>query len=209
MFNQQRGLTLVELLVAISVLAIVAVLGWRGLDGIVRARITLTSDLEQTRGMQLTFAQLQSDCMHLASPTILLNHPAVQAKPEQLNLVRTVFSEDQPLRLQVISYQVKEGTLTRRETASTRDLIELDTMWQSAISNTDASSVVTLQSGVSAMAMRLWFVGSNGWSVPFIASTTTQVSPAIAPVTPTGLEVSLQLQGQQTSLLKVFLLGAL
>lgn len=35
------GFTLIELLVAITVMAIVAVLGWRGLDGIVRARLTL------------------------------------------------------------------------------------------------------------------------------------------------------------------------
>jgi general secretion pathway protein J len=34
-----RGFTLIELLVAITILAIVAVLGWRGLDGIVRARV--------------------------------------------------------------------------------------------------------------------------------------------------------------------------
>ena len=31
---KHRGLTLVELLVAISVLAFVAILGWRGLDGL-------------------------------------------------------------------------------------------------------------------------------------------------------------------------------
>jgi general secretion pathway protein J len=209
MFNQQRGLTLVELLVAISILAIVAVLGWRGLDGIVRARIALTSDLEQTRGMQLTFAQLQSDCMHLASPTIVLNRPTFQTKPEQLNLVRTVFADSRPSRLQVVSYQVKEGVLTRRESAATRDLSELDSIWQTAINNTDTSPNVTLQSDVSAMTIRLWFAGSNGWSVPYAATTATPLSPAIAPIVPTGLEVALQLQGQQTSLLKVFLLGAL
>ena len=209
MRNKQHGLTLVELLVAISILATIAVLGWRGLDGIVRARIALTGELEQTRGMQLTFAQLQSDCLHFASPVILLNRPAIQAKPAQLNMVRTVFAEGQPSRLQVVSYQIKEGVLTRRESAATRDLIELDALWQSAISNTDASPIVTLQSGVSAMAMRLWFADSNGWSIPFTASTATPVSPIITPPTPIGLEVALQLQEQPTSLLKVFLLGAL
>ena len=61
-----RGFTLIELLVAISILAIVAVLGWRGLDGIVRARVALTDQMETTRGMQLAFAQMQSDCEHMA-----------------------------------------------------------------------------------------------------------------------------------------------
>ena len=61
---EQRGFTLVELLVAISILAIVAVLGWRGLDGIMRARGTLTDQMEVTRGMQLAFAQLQRSMDH-------------------------------------------------------------------------------------------------------------------------------------------------
>ena len=63
---RRRGFTLVELLVAISILAVVAVLGWRGLDSIVRARTSLTEQMETTRGMQLAFAQMQSDCEHKA-----------------------------------------------------------------------------------------------------------------------------------------------
>src|SRR4030065_1669722 len=81
---KHRGFTLVELLVAISVLGFVAVLGWRGLDGIVRARIALTSDLEQTRGMQLAFAQLQSDCAHLASTSILQGRMPLAVEQERL-----------------------------------------------------------------------------------------------------------------------------
>ena len=44
MKQRARGFTLIELLVAISILAIVAVLGWRGLDAIVRARVSLNED---------------------------------------------------------------------------------------------------------------------------------------------------------------------
>jgi general secretion pathway protein J len=64
----RRGFTLIELLVAITILAIVAVLGWRGLDGIIRSRVALTAQMEQTRGMQLAFAQMQSDCENMAAP---------------------------------------------------------------------------------------------------------------------------------------------
>ena len=205
-----RGLTLVELLIAISVLAVIAVLGWRGLDGIVRARIALASDLEQTRGMQLAFAQLQSDCNHLANTSILPNRLPLVINQERLSLVRTVFADDQPVRLQVVTYRINNGVLTRRESAATRDLKELDSLWLVATSDTDATQPpfdklrtgVELQSGVSAMSMRLW--DGSVWR------TTTAPPPnsAANPVIPSGLEITLQLRGRDSGMLKVFMLGA-
>ena len=208
-----KGLTLVELLVAISVLGFVAVLGWRGLDSIVRARIALTSDLEQTRGMQLAFAQLQSDCAHLASPANLPNRIPLAIEQGRLTLVRTVFADNQPSRLQVITYRVNDGMLTRRESAATRDLRELDTLWQAAVNDTDTGQAVTLQSDVAAMTMRLWING--GWrtqadAVITIGGATATPTPTAtpSPSVPTGLEVTMQLRGRNTGMLKIFLLGA-
>ena len=204
---RHKGLTLVELLVAISVLGFVAVLGWRGLDSIVRARIALTSDLEQTRGMQLAFAQLQSDCAHLASPANLPNRIPLAIEQGRLTLVRTVFADNQPSRLQVITYRVNDGMLTRRESAATRDLRELDTLWQAAVNDTDTGQAVTLQSDVAAMTIRLWING--GWRTEADAVITIGGSTATAtPSVPTGLEVTMKLRGRDTGLLKIFLLGA-
>jgi general secretion pathway protein J len=202
---RHKGLTLVELLVAISVLGFVAVLGWRGLDSIVRARIALTSDMEQTRGMQLAFAQLQSDCAHLVSPSALPNRIPLAVGQGRLTLVRTVFADNQPSRLQVITYRVNDGMLTRRESAATRDLRELDTLWQTAVNDTDTGQAVTLQSDVAAMTMRLWI--SDGWRTEADAVITIGGSTA-TPSVPTGLEVTMQLRGRDTGMLKIFLLGA-
>ena len=201
----QSGLTLVELLVAISVLGFVAVLGWRGLDSIVRARIALTSDLEQTRGMQLSFAQLQSDCAHLASASVLSGRIPLVLGQGQLTMVRTVYGDNQPSRLQVISYRVKDGLLTRRESAATRDLRQLDFYWQNAVNDTQTSPPVVLQSGVADMTMRLWING--GWRTKANAAITIG-SPVAAQSTATGLEVTLQLRGRDGSMQKIFLLGA-
>ena len=208
--GKHTGFTLIELLVAISVLGVIAVLGWRGLDSIVRARIALTSDLEQTRGMQLAFAQLQSDCAHLASPYILPGRVPLIAGQDQLTLIRTVFADNQPTFLQVISYRVQSGVLTRRESSATRDLRQLDTLWRSAINNTDASPAVALQSGVSAMTVRFWVNGGNAWFTNLSMLTPPPVVPGSvpSPAQLTGLEVTMQLRGRDTGLLKVFLLGA-
>jgi general secretion pathway protein J len=200
-------LTLVELLVAISVLGFVAVLGWRGLDSIVRARIALASDLEQTRGMQLAFAQLQSDCAHLASATILANRMPLAAEQDRLTLIRTVYADNQPSRLQVIAYRVKDGVLTRSESAATRDFRVLDRLWLTASNDSDTAQAVVLQSGVAALKMRLWISGSNGWRTDFDILA-PHAGSTVSPPVPSGLEVTMQLRGHDTGMLKIFLLGA-
>jgi len=214
---RHRGLTLVELLVAISVLGLVAVLGWRGLDGIVRARVALTSDLEQTRGMQLAFAQLQSDCMHMANPSTLPNKVPLDIGQGRLTLVRTVFADNQPSRLQVVAYRLKDGVLTRSESAATRDLKELDSQWLTAENDTDMSQAVVLQSDVAALTMRIWLSDGSGWrsgvNAPLPASSNMPLAASgvvatVSHLLPTGLEVTMQLRGHDASMLKIFLLGA-
>lgn len=207
--DKHRGLTLVELLVAISVLGFVALLGWRGLDSIIRARIALTSGLEQTRGMQLTFAQLQNDCAHLANPSVLPNRVPLAVSQERLTLVRTIFADNQPSRLQIITYQVKDGELTRRESVPTRDLRELDAIWLTTANGSDNAQAVVLQSGVAALTMRLWDSGGNRWHTGIGTNKpSASASTAASHFAPTGLEVALQLQANETAILKIFLLGA-
>ncbi len=205
--DRTRGFTLIELLVAISILAIVAVLGWRGLDSIVRARVALTGNLEQTRGLQLAFAQLQSDGEHLASSADLGGRVALTAQPGRLTLVRTVFADNQPSRMAVVAYRISNGVLTRRESGATRDLRELDILWKNAIGDLDAAQAVVLQADVAAMTMRLWMSDSLMWRNSDEVAPNADPSAPTAPV-PLGLEVALQLSGRETGMRKVFLLGA-
>jgi len=201
------GLTLIELLVAISVLGFVAILGWRGLDSIVRARITLTNEMEQTRGIQLALAQLQNDCSHLADSYILPNRQAISIAQGRLTLIRTMNADHQPSRLQVISYAVRKGVLTRHASTPTRDLASLDAMWLAAASDADTGYSVKLRSDVAALSMRLWING--GWRTA--ENATLPAAPATQPagkLSPTGLEIELQLRERDATLLKVFLLGA-
>lgn len=207
------GFTLIELLVAISILAIIAVLGWRGLDSIVRARKSLNAELEQTRGTQISFAQLENDSAHLAGVNLLSNHESLRAVQQRLIMIRTVYEDNQPSRLQVVAYRVVEGVLSRRESNATRDMKILDADWQNALNDRDTMPVVNLQSDIVSLDMRTWNNDENTWRIAGsdIASETIGATNAQRPKSApskTGLEVSLQLRGREHPLLKLFLLGA-
>ena len=197
---RKRGFTLIELLVAVAVLAIVAVLGWRGLDGIVRSRQALTEQMEQTRGIQLAFAQLQSDLDHLALRKQLRSRENLAADSRRFALIRTVLEESEPTRLQVVTYRIVDGVLSRRESLPTRDLLQLDTLWQAALNNTDDTPAVVLQSAVDTMTARVWRDG--GWQPVPAEAQSTQNNQDLP-----GLELSLQMRGQTGPLVKVFMLG--
>jgi general secretion pathway protein J len=232
MRHRQRGFTLVELLVAITILAIVAVLGWRGLDGIIRSRQVLTEQMDQTRGAQLAFAQLQNDLEQLADKTELGDRQPLVADETSMVFVRNVLRESEPSRVQVVSYRIRDGVLVRKESMATRDLRQLDMLWQAALADTGPASAVALQGGVAKMTSRVWDAG--GWQpAPTLASTSTgtganpggsagvgsgPVPQAVRQLTTfTGLEWTLQLQapgqaggeaGQPQNLMKIFLVGA-
>ena len=103
-FRKESGFTLIELLVAIAILAIIAVMGWSGLDSIIRARQTLNRELEQSRGTQISFVQLENDCAHLVSDALLPRRENLRAFDTQLILIRTVYEDNRAPQLQVVSH---------------------------------------------------------------------------------------------------------
>lgn len=80
-----RGFTLVEVLVSLFVLAIVAGLSWRGIDGMVRTRDASQQRLEQQLRLQSVIGQWEADLAAVQDTDVV---PALQFDGASLRLTR-------------------------------------------------------------------------------------------------------------------------
>lgn len=64
--SHPRGFTLVEVLVAIAVMALMALMSWRGIDGMLRTQTGLQARADELRTLQASLAQWQTDLNQLA-----------------------------------------------------------------------------------------------------------------------------------------------
>lgn len=64
--NRSHGFTLIEVLVAISVMALMSLMAWKGLDGMLRTQSSLQGRSDEIRTLQAGLAQWQTDLDMLA-----------------------------------------------------------------------------------------------------------------------------------------------
>lgn len=159
-----RGFTLLELLVAVALLSVLAVLSWRGMDSVLSARERIVESSDELRALSIAFAQLEQD-VRASWPVALLGleEPAIAftARGEPMRgevaLVRET-SASQPLQLQRVRYRLNGQRFERGFapwTPSTADpaqpVSEQPLVWQ------------PLLVGVDEVQFRAW-VPSRGWT---------------------------------------------
>ena len=82
---RQKGFTLIEVLVAIVVMAIMSLMAWQGVDGIVRARDANQSRLELTLRLETVISQWEQDLALLQETDAV---PAITCDGQTMRLTR-------------------------------------------------------------------------------------------------------------------------
>ena len=209
-----RGFTLIELLVAIAIMAVIAVLSWRGLDQIIRGRETITNAMEDERVFAQLFDQMRIDARQAASDDES-GQPAISVSGSVLQIVREMVLPGEAPRLQVVRYRVSEGRVIRYASPPLGNVGDLRRALRGG--EGDGWTAVPLMGGVGAISARL-YVPKVGWTTQMkdVQSAITendnnlkvpQLGNAPLPRSVTGLEVSVGAKSLARPVTRVFLVG--
>ncbi|MGA9700018.1 type II secretion system protein GspJ [Pseudomonas sp.] len=162
MNRAQQGFTLIEVMVAIMLMAIVSVIAWRGLDSVTRADQHLQASTEQTEVLLRALNQMQRDLSLRAS--VELNAEDNQAKPEGLAAVTVRSSDSKGFRLEVIRSAPVAGEGLQR----VRWWLKGDQLYRAAAPTRDrfplpaAKDGVVVLTDVRDLQVRVW-EADKGW----------------------------------------------
>ncbi len=207
MTRRTAGFTLLELLVAAMVLAVMAALSWRGLDGVARGRDAIRDSSAASAQLALCMQQLRADIDGARDAGRDL--PAISLAPSgDLLIVRRAPGSAAPLDgapprdaglLQVVRWGVRGGVWRRwaSDPQGQRGAL-LAAMRQPA-----GDGLPMLDGVTSARFLVFRYAGSGlsqqsgAWVNPYTAADTAASSPAkqAALRTPAGLRVTLQCAG--------------
>lgn len=114
--KQQRGLTLVELLVALSLCAVLGILSYRGLSALITSRDHIAQTNQRWREIALFYSRLEGDLMQsVARDAQTANGkatPGMATLPDGLVLTR--FRGDRA-GIERVSYRLENAALVLRE----------------------------------------------------------------------------------------------
>jgi general secretion pathway protein J len=185
MKHRTQGFTLIEVMIAILLMAVVSLIAWRGLDSVSRADRHVRQASEDSQAVLRVFQQLERDLamratVELTEPSLPGREPpdkpllpALRARTERLELIRNGAVPGSGL--QRVRWYVRGGTLYRAA-APASDRYPLPA----------PKAATAVLANVTVFSLRGW-QAKGGWQAP---GSEPQDNPA-------GLEVRLAWRGPQ------------
>ncbi len=176
--NLACGFTLVEVLVALFVMAIMAGMAWRGIDGVARAREAGDGQLQRSLRLTNVMAQWELD-LHQIRDTHQV--PAIEFDGATLRLTRRAEGG-----IQLIAWSVRQNGWTRWASPAVKRVDDLQEAWMHSrmLNGSEPEQLVALDS-VTGWQLRFFRNGDNQWSNAQSSGDTT-TTPAVPASSPSG-----------------------
>jgi general secretion pathway protein J len=185
--QRSRGFTLVEVLVALVVMATMAGMAWRGIDALVRSREIAQVRLAQTARLQTVLAQWEVDLRAVQD-----SHSIVE--PLSFDGGNLVLTRQAPAGLQVVVWSLREGSLWRWESPALRTVEDLEDQRQRGLQQL-AQRNPALRAFDGVAAWQFYCFWGNAWSncqSTGSAANAGPVNPRSSAQPPAGLRIALQ-----------------
>jgi general secretion pathway protein J len=178
---RQSGFTLVEVLVALFIMALLATLAWQGLDGMLRARDGSSRALDRTLRLNTIVTQWEQDLQALHDTQAV---PAIAFDGQSLVLTRRVEGG-----VMLVAWSVRSGRWQRWAGPVVTRQGELQEAWLRCqqLLGTEPGHLL-LSEGASDW--QVYFFRGNAWSNAQSSAGTSAVVPPPAPVLPASQSAS-------------------
>jgi general secretion pathway protein J len=171
--RRARGFTLIELLVALSVMAILAVMSWRGLDGMTRSQAITQVHSDQVLTLQTGLAQWSADLDHMLEVTEI---PAIDWDGRALRIVRAS-TEPGAAGPRIVAWTRREESTgaqwLRWQSPVLRSRLELLQAWERAAQWAQSPGTEDRRLEVAIVPLadwRLFYYRGNAWTNPLSSS---------------------------------------
>ena len=216
-----RGFTLVEVLVALSLMAVLALLSWRGLDSMLRTRDSTGARINAVALAQVSMLQWQSDLNAVQAVPLLINDVALSwdgrvmrmlrrsGTPllSQENLNKGLTPNNAPSQnavsadagMQVVAWTVRDGHWWRWQSPDLRLRADVLQAWQQAAQWGQNPGSELRRYEARLMPVQSWqvfYFRENAWTNPLSSSGNSAALNLSATPLPDAVQIQLTLDGK-------------
>jgi general secretion pathway protein J len=184
----QRGFTLVEVLVAMTIMAVIAGIAWRGVDAMARSRSASNEAVERTLRLGTALAQWEQD--------LLAVHNTQSVPPLRFDGASLRLTREAEGGVALVAWSLRDGAWWRWASPPVTRVAELQEHWlrsQQLIGNEPGTLKVVDEAG----ALQVYFFRGNAWTNAQSAGDAVAGASGVAAgeQLPTGVRLVLEVRG--------------
>lgn len=153
--RRTAGFTLVEVLVALTVMALIAGMAWQGIDAMVRSRDAAQTSSERSLRLGTVLAQWEHDLQAVLATSVV---PALR-----FDGATTLLTREAPGGVQLVAWTWREGAWWRWAAPPATATADLRAHWERAqVLMGNEAGTVRMLDGLSGL--QLYFHRDNAWT---------------------------------------------